>query len=111
MRVLTITTPDVENGLGNRVTIWFAGCSHRCVGCHNQHTWDYNQGTPLFDDGVIEKIFSEVDKDYISGITLAGGDPFSQSDESLIELLKFIRMYKSAFPEKNIWVYSGATYE
>ena len=65
MRVLTITTPDVENGLGNRVTIWFAGCSHRCVGCHNQHTWDYNQGTPLFDEGVIEKIFSEVDKDYI----------------------------------------------
>ena len=111
MRVLTITTPDVENGLGNRVTIWFAGCSHRCVGCHNQHTWDYNQGTPLFDDGVIEKIFSEVDKEYISGITLAGGDPFSQSDESLNELLKFIRMYKSAFPEKNIWIYSGATYE
>jgi len=111
MRVLTITTPDVENGLGNRVTIWFAGCSHRCVGCHNQHTWDYNQGTPLFDKGVIEKIFSEVDKDYIAGITLAGGDPFSQSDESLNELLKFIRMYKSAFPEKNIWVYSGATYE
>ena len=111
MRVLTITTPDVENGLGNRVTIWFAGCSHRCVGCHNQHTWDYNQGTPLFDEGVIEKIFSEVDKDYISGITLAGGDPLSQSDESLNELLKFIRMYKSAFPEKNIWIYSGATYE
>lgn len=111
MRVLTITTPDVENGLGNRVTIWFAGCSHRCVGCHNQHTWNYNQGTPLFDEGVIEKIFSEVDKDYIAGITLAGGDPFSQSDESLNELLKFVRMYKSAFPEKNIWVYSGATYE
>ena len=103
MRVLTITTPDVENGLGNRVTIWFAGCSHRCVGCHNQHTWDYNQGTPLFDEGVIEKIFSEVDKDYIAGITLAGGDPFSQNDESLNELLKFVRMYKSAFPEKNIW--------
>ena len=111
MRVLTITTPDVENGLGNRVTIWFAGCSHRCVGCHNQHTWDYNQGTPLFDEGVIEKIFSEVDKDYIAGITLAGGDPFSQSDESLNELLKFVRMYKSVFPEKNIWIYSGATYE
>jgi anaerobic ribonucleoside-triphosphate reductase activating protein len=111
MRVLTITTPDVENGLGNRVTIWFAGCSHRCVGCHNQHTWDYNQGTPLFDDGVIEKIFSEVDRDYIAGITLAGGDPFSQNDESLNELLKFVRMYKSAFPEKNIWIYSGATYE
>ena len=111
MRVLTITTPDVENGLGNRVTIWFAGCSHRCVGCHNQHTWDYNQGTPLFENGVIDKILEEVNKDYILGITLAGGDPFSQSEESLKELLGFIRMFKSSFPRKDIWVYSGATYE
>jgi len=111
MRVLTITTPDVENGLGNRVTIWFAGCSHRCVGCHNQHTWDYNQGTPLIKPGVISKIFKEVDKEYISGITLAGGDPFSQTDESLNELLAFITKYKEIFPEKDIWVYSGATYE
>lgn len=111
MRVLTITTPDVENGLGNRVTIWFAGCSHRCVGCHNQHTWDYNQGTPLIEPGVISKIFNEVDKEYISGITLAGGDPFSQTDESLNELLAFITKYKEIFPDKDIWIYSGATYE
>jgi len=111
MRVLTITTPDVENGLGNRVTIWFAGCSHRCVGCHNQHTWDYNQGTPLIESGVISKIFKEVDKEYISGITLAGGDPFSQTDESLNELLAFIIKYKEIFPDKDIWIYSGATYE
>lgn len=111
MRVLTITTPDVENGLGNRVTIWFAGCSHRCVGCHNQHTWDYNQGTPLIEPGVISKIFEEVDKEYISGITLAGGDPFSQTNESLNELLAFIIKYKEIFPEKDIWIYSGATYD
>ena len=111
MRVLTITTPDVENGLGNRVTIWFAGCSHRCVGCHNQHTCDYNQGTPLNEPGVISKIFKEVDKEYISGITLAGGDPLSQTDESLNELLAFIIKYKEIFPKKDIWVYSGATYE
>lgn len=111
MRVLTITTPDVENGLGNRVTIWFAGCSHRCVGCHNQHTWDYNQGTPLIEPGVISKIFKEVDKEYISGITLAGGDPLSQTDESLNELLAFITKYKEIFPDKDIWIYSGATYD
>ena len=97
--------------MGNRVTIWFAGCSHRCVGCHNQHTWDYNQGTPLIETGVISKIFKEVDKEYISGITLAGGDPFSQTDESLNELLAFIIKYKEIFPEKDIWIYSGATYE
>lgn len=111
MRVLSVTTPDIENGLGCRVTIWFAGCSHRCVGCHNQHTWDYNQGTPLTEKRVVDKIYDEVSKDYISGITLAGGDPFSQSEESLQELLAFIKEFKEKFPEKDIWVYSGATYE
>ena len=111
MRVLTITTPDVENGLGCRVTIWFAGCSHRCVGCHNQHTWAYNQGTPLTDESVQNKIYEEVNKEFISGITLAGGDPFSQSEESLKELLEFVKNFKQKFPDKNIWVYSGATYE
>lgn len=111
MRVLTITTPDMENGLGCRVTIWFAGCSHRCVGCHNQHAWDYNQGTPLFDKAVQDKIYTEVNKDFIAGISLAGGDPFSQSDESLQELLTFVKQFKKDFPDKNIWIYSGATYE
>lgn len=111
MRVLTITSPDMENGLGCRLTIWFAGCSHHCPGCHNQHTWDYNQGTALFDPTVLSKIYTDVDKDYIAGITLAGGDPLSQSDESLNELLSFIKEFKQKYPTKNIWIYSGAVYE
>ena len=45
MRILKITSPDICNGLGNRVTVWVAGCSHHCPHCHNQHTWDYNIGT------------------------------------------------------------------
>ena len=111
MRVLTVTTPDIENGFGCRVTIWFAGCNRRCPGCHNPHTWDYNQGSNLFDEKVFDKIFEEVNKDYIQGITLSGGDPFAQNKESLKELLKFIKLYKLRFPEKDIWIYSGGLYE
>lgn len=111
MRVLTVTTPDMENGIGCRVTIWFAGCSHRCPGCHNQHTWDYNQGVLFTDEAIRKKIYEEVNKDYIAGITLAGGDPLSQNDESLTELLDFLIEFKKDFPTKNIWIYSGATYE
>lgn len=111
MRVLTITTPDMENGLGCRVTIWFAGCSHKCPGCHNQHTWDYNQGELFLSDLIQNTIYEEVNKDYIAGITLAGGDPLSQNDESLLELLDFLTKFKKDFPTKNIWIYSGDTYE
>ena len=111
MRVLTITSPDIENGLGYRTTIWFAGCSHHCPGCHNQHTWAYNQGTPLQDAAVIDKICEEVSKDYVRGITLSGGDPLSQPDENLSMLLAFLIHFKEMFPDKDIWIYSGDTYE
>ena len=67
-RVLTITYPDVENGLGCRVTVWTSGCSHHCLGCHNPHTWIYGQGKKLDDPTVRQKIFEAVDKPYIKGI-------------------------------------------
>ena len=111
MRVLTITTPDIENGLGCRVTVWVAGCNRHCPGCHNPHTWIYNQGKELLSDEVLDKIMYEAGYDYIQGITLSGGDPFDQDEESLKELLTFIKMFKLEYPSKDIWIYSGGLYE
>lgn len=111
MKILTLTTPDVENGLGCRVTLWFAGCSHHCEGCHNKHTWDYNQGKNLLNKQVLDKIFEEVDKPYIKGITLSGGDPLDQSDENLLKLDAFLLLFKEKFKDKDIWIYSGGIYE
>ena len=111
MKVLTLTTPDIENGFGCRVTIWFAGCNRRCPGCHNPHTWAYNQGEELLSEEVLNKIYSLVDKDYIQGITLSGGDPFDQDEKSLKELLIFIKHFKINYPDKDIWIYAGGLYE
>lgn len=111
MNVLTLTSPDIENGLGCRVTIWVAGCNRHCPGCHNPHTWDYNQGESLLSEKVLDKIFSEVDFDYIQGITISGGDPLDQKDSSLNDLLTFIKMFKEKYPKKDIWIYSGGIYE
>lgn len=107
--VLTITTPDVENGTGCRVTIWTAGCQHYCRGCHNKHAWPYNQGKKLL--SVKDQIFDEVNKPYIQGITLSGGDPLFQSQNALCDLRDFIEEFKEKFPDKDIWIYSGFTYE
>ena len=111
MRVLTITTPDIENGYGCRVTVWVAGCNRHCPGCHNPHTWAYNQGKELLSDEVMDKIFYEAGYDYIQGITLSGGDPFDQDETSLTELLIFIKQFKLEYPNKDIWIYSGGLYE
>lgn len=109
--ILTLTTPDVENGLGCRVTIWCAGCSHHCPGCHNQHTWSYNQGKCIEDQNVIESILKEAEKPYIKGITFSGGDPLDQSYEALQQLERFIKIFKEELPVKDIWIYSGEVFE
>jgi len=111
MNILTLTTPNMENGLGCRVTVWVAGCSHHCEGCHNQHTWNYNQGQKLTDSIVREKIFNALNHDYIQGVTISGGDPLDQDASSLNELIDFLKEYKEKFPTKDIWIYSGSVYE
>lgn len=109
MNYLTITAPDINNGNGLRVTVWVAGCRHHCPGCHNQHTWDFNQGKPLEESWT--ELRSWLDRDYIKGITVSGGDPFSQSDEDIDQLHEFLLNIKSIYPEKDIWIYSGETFE
>ena len=123
LRILDITAPDINNGNGLRVTIWFAGCTHKCKGCHNQWTWNYNQGTPLFDGDikdmlnanitgeVLDKLHEWLDKDYIEGLTLSGGDPLDQDDEALSKLIGFLSFVKQTWPTKNIWIYTGYTFE
>ena len=109
MKILNITSPDVNNGTGFRVTLWVAGCSHHCRGCHNPESWDYNQGKSLRE--VRKDLFDKLDKSYIQGLTLSGCDPLAQSRRNLLELYFLLRRIKKKFPNKDIWIYSGYTHE
>lgn len=79
MNYLKIDKEDVCNGEGLRVVLWLSGCSHKCKGCQNPQTWDVNSGIP-FDESAKAELFRELDKDYISGLTLTGGDPLFESN-------------------------------
>ena len=74
MRYHNITKDDMLNGEGLRVVLWVAGCSHNCPECHNPVTWDIRGGIP-FDQAAKDELFEELQKDYVSGVTLSGGDP------------------------------------
>lgn len=96
------------NGTGLRVCLWCSGCDHHCKNCQNPITWDPNDGAK-FDIKAKNEIFNELSKDYISGITLTGGDPLHQNNlESVLDLVNEIRL---SYPEKTIWLYSGYTWE
>ena len=107
MNYHNITYPDMNNGDGLRVVLWLSGCSHRCFNCQNPETWDINSGIP-FDESAKEELFRELDKDYISGLTLSGGDPLHEANlDGVLDLVNEIRL---SLPNKSIWLYSGYTW-
>lgn len=108
MNYWKINKEDVCNGEGLRVVLWLSGCSHKCKGCQNTQTWDANSGIP-FDESAKEELFRELDKDYISGLTLTGGDPLFESNlDDVLDLVNEIRL---SLPQKSIWIYTGYEWE
>lgn len=104
MNYHNITHDDMKNGDGLRVVLWVAGCGHHCKNCQNPQTWDPNSGI-LFDDSAEKELFTELGKEYISGITFSGGDPcYPGNIDTVVRLMK---KAKAIFPKKDIWVYTG----
>lgn len=104
MRYHNITKDDMLNGDGLRVVLWVAGCEHRCPNCQNPVTWDINGGLE-FDDAAKKELFVELEKSYVSGITMSGGDPLHTMHRE--EMGELINEIAEKFPEKTIWLYSG----
>ena len=113
LRILNITAPDINNGNGVRVTLWVSGCSHKCKGCHNSWTWNYNQGKIFAEDSdeILNKLSNWLSRDYVDGLTISGGDPLDQDKNTLFELKQIVNWVKTNFPSKTIWIYTGYTYE
>ncbi len=108
MRYHNITKDDMLNGEGLRVVLWVSGCNHGCKGCQNPITWDANEGLP-FDAAAEAELFAELSKDYVSGITLSGGDPLFPAHRE--DMTALVRRIKQRFPHKNIWMYTGYLWE
>lgn len=108
MKYAVIKKYDVANGPGVRVSIFVSGCSHHCKGCFNEEAWDFNYGNTFTDD-TIDEIIDAMKYDYISGLSLLGGEPFEHVNQ--IGLLKLVRKVKSVYPEKDIWAYSGFLFD
>lgn len=101
---------DMINGPGIRVSIFVSGCSHYCKGCFNYETWNPNFGN-TFSEKVENEIFNYFEKygKNIQGLSLLGGDPTYK--DNILPLISFLNKFKSKFPEKDIWIWSGYTWE
>ncbi|MCI9016271.1 MAG: anaerobic ribonucleoside-triphosphate reductase activating protein [Clostridia bacterium] len=108
MNYAKIKECDVANGPGVRVSLFVSGCNHRCKGCFNQVAWDFNYGKE-FTQETIDTIIKDLDKDYIEGLTLLGGEPLEKANQKgLVDLVKQVR---EKLPNKSIWCYTGFDFE
>ena len=108
MNYCEIKNFDIANGEGVRVSLFVSGCTHRCKGCFNEIAWDFDAGQP-FTVETEDMIIEMLDKPYINGLTLLGGEPFEPANQR--GLTPFLRRVRERLPEKNIWCYTGYTYE
>ena len=104
MNYCAIKRSDVANGPGMRVTLFVSGCTNRCPGCFQPETWDFHYGEP-FTKAVEDRISELLTPDYISGLTLLGGDPFEPENQRA--LLPFLQRVRRELPKKNIWAFTG----
>ena len=103
-----IKYPDVANGLGVRVSLFVSGCRRHCPECFNKEAQDFKYGKP-FTDKEITFIESKLQLPQVRGLSLLGGEPMET--ENVTELLPLCKYLKSTYTNKDIWCYTGYTYE
>ena len=105
MNFAQIRKYDVANGPGIRTTIFVTGCTHKCPNCFNEEYQDFNFGNP-WTRKETDEVIEDLKLDEVKGLTVLGGEPFQNE----VDLLQVIRDIKKEV-QKEIWIFSGYTYE
>ena len=102
IRVLDILEDTMVDGPGFRTSIYCAGCSHQCKGCHNPQSWAFDGGHEMTTAQIMKIIMA----DPFANVTFSGGDPMYQA-AGFAELARAIHEYTN----KDIWCFTGFTFE
>ena len=95
---------DTADGEGVRVSLFVSGCRNHCPGCFNQDTWAFDFGKE-FTEIEENEILEGCNKEYISGLTILGGEPLEPENQKGI--LNLALKFKEMFPKKTLWMYTG----
>lgn len=103
MNYASIVKCDSLNGDGFRTVLFVTGCSHKCKGCYNKSTWNPMNGQE-FTSETLETLLEYLDKPYIKGLTLSGGDPLYPGN--IDEIYNIVKTVKK-MTGKDIWLWTG----
>jgi anaerobic ribonucleoside-triphosphate reductase activating protein len=102
VRIAGIIEESIVDGPGIRMVIFAQGCPHRCKGCHNPETHDFEGGYLMSLEDIVQLPSRNP---LLDGVTFSGGEPFSQA--------KAFSMLGRRFKDLglDIMTYTGYTYE
>jgi anaerobic ribonucleoside-triphosphate reductase activating protein len=96
IKIADVEELSLVDGEGLRLVFFLPGCIHQCPGCHNPGLWD-PENFKEYTEKEIKKLLK--DNPEIDGVTLSGGDP-AYNPENTLKLLEVLNGY-------NIWMYTG----
>ena len=96
------------DGEGVRAAIYLSGCRHHCPGCHNYAAQDPKYGQGLHSRMLEEIGYNIMSRPYLSGITITGGDPLYDPEQTLWMLEDLLAQIGNT---TNVWMYTGALWE
>ena len=108
MNYSEIKNYDIANGEGVRVSLFVSGCRNHCEKCFQPETWDFSHGSE-FTEEVADEILDMMDKSYINGLTVLGGEPLEPENQP--EVLALLQRVRERFSDKDVWLFTGFTFE
>ena len=100
---------DITAAPGLCVSFFTQGCPHRCKGCHNPETWNFDGGKE-FTSGTLNEIISGLTAQGIQrDLCIMGGEPLCDENAFLTYLV--IKEVKEKVPGVKVYIWSGYTYE
>ena len=109
MKYAGLIRNDLAAAPGVSVTFFTQGCPHRCKGCHNPETWDFNGGKD-FTPKVLEEIYEALGANGVKrNFCIMGGEPLC--DENLFLTYMVLSEVKKHFPKVKTYIWTGYYYE
>lgn len=100
---------DIAAAPGLCVSFFTQGCPHRCKGCHNPETWDFDGGKD-FTPATLEKIITGLTAQGIErNLCIMGGEPLCDNNVFLVLLV--LKEVKAKLPNTKVYIWTGYTYE
>lgn len=109
MKYAGIIKNDMSAAPGVSVSFFTQGCPHRCRGCHNPETWDFEKGKEFTNDTLNDIIAALTANGIERSLAVMGGEPLCQENSFLTYLV--IKTVKEKLPNTKVYIWTGYYYE